>query len=109
MGGPFKRVFDRRDTGDWIEGAGVVVRLLSDDNEGSRHQRFILDLRNGQTLLIAHNVNVAKRIPLGMGDKVSFRGVYEWNELGGLIHWTHHDPMGVEEGGHVDFRSMIYR
>ena len=48
MGGPLKRVFDRRDTGDWIEGAGVVLRLLSDDNEGSRHQRFILDLRNGK-------------------------------------------------------------
>lgn len=109
MGIPLKRVFERRDSGDWIEGAGVVLRLLSDDNEDSRHQRFVLDMRNGQTLLIAHNIDLAKRIPVGMGDKVSFRGVYEWNELGGLVHWTHHDPMGVEKGGHVEFRSSVYR
>jgi len=104
-----QRVFDKRDSGDWIKGAGIVRRLLSDDHEGSRHQRFILDMRNGQTLLIAHNIDLAKRIPLGMGDKISLTGMYEWNDLGGLVHWTHDDPMGAEEGGYIEFQGTHYK
>ena len=33
-----------------------------------------------------------------MGDHVSFRGEYEENEKGGVIHWTHRDPGGSELG-----------
>ena len=84
-------------------------RLLADDDEGSRHQRFVLKLRGGQTLLIAHNIDIAPRVPIGMGDRVRFRGMYEWNELGGLVHWTHADPHGIEEGGYVRYRSQQYR
>lgn len=83
-------------------------RLVSDDNDGSRHQRFILDMRNGQTLLVAHNIDLADRVPIGIGDRVSFRGMYEWNDLGGLLHWTHHDPLGIEKGGFVKFRRRSY-
>jgi hypothetical protein len=43
-----------------------------------------------------------------MGDRVQFRGVYEWNDLGGLVHWTHHDPHGLEEGGFIRLRSETY-
>ena len=102
-------IYDRNDTGAWIEGTGIVRRLLSDDNEGSRHQRFVLDMKNGQTLLIAHNVDLAARVPLSLGDRIRFRGMYEWNDLGGLVHWTHHDPLGVEDGGYVEYRRKTYR
>lgn len=101
--------FAKADTGTWIEGAGIVRRLLSDDNDGSRHQRIILDARNGQTLLIAHNLDLAERVPLGIGDRIRFRGMYEWNDLGGLVHWTHADPLGVEEGGFILYRRRTYR
>ena len=104
-----QRRYDVSDTGTWIEGTGVVRRLLPDDNDGTRHQRVVLDLRNGQTVLLAHNLDLAERIPLGMGDRVQFRGVYEWNDLGGLVHWTHHDPLGIEEGGFVLYRRKRYR
>ena len=104
-----KRTYGVSDTGTWIEGTGVVRRLLPDDNDGTRHQRVVLDLRNGQTVLLAHNLGLAERIPLGLGDRVQFRGVYEWNELGGLLHWTHHDPLGVQEGGFVLYRRKRYR
>ena len=86
-----------------------MTRLIADDNEGSRHQRFILRLGGGQTLLIAHNIDLAKRVPVGVGDRVRFRGVYEWNDVGGLVHWTHEDPLGVEDGGWVRYRRRIYR
>ena len=81
---------------------------MSDDNDGSRHQRFIVDIGDGWTLLIAHNIDLAQRVPLGMGDRVQVRGMYEWNELGGLVHWTHHDPMGIEDGGWVRYRRKDY-
>ena len=84
-------------------------RLLTDDNEGSRHQRFVLRLPGRNTLLIAHNIDLAKRVPVGMGDRIKFRGMYEWNELGGLVHWTHHDPHGIEDGGWISCRRKTYR
>jgi hypothetical protein len=109
MGTRLQRIYSREDSGAWIDGSGIIRRLLHDDHEGSRHQRFVLDMRNGQTLLIAHNIDLAKRVPAGMGDKIGFRGMYEWNDLGGLVHWTHDDPMGIEPGGFVEFRKSIYK
>ncbi len=101
--------FKKGDTGEWIEVTGFVTRLLSDDNDGSRHQRFILNVGEQRTLLVAHNLDLAKRVPLGLGDRVQVRGMYEWNDLGGLIHWTHNDPQGIEDGGYVRYRRKDYR
>ena len=81
---------------------------MRDDDDGSRHQRFIINVGNRQTLLIAHNIDLAERVPVGMGDRVHVRGMYEWNELGGLVHWTHGDPLGNEEGGWVRYRRKTY-
>jgi len=108
MGNQVQRRYGKDDSGAWIEGYGIVRRLLSDDNDGARHQRFILDQRNGQTILMAHNIDLADRVPLGMGDRVRFRGMYEWNDQGGLVHWTHHDPLDAMPGGHIRFRSKFY-
>jgi hypothetical protein len=81
---------------------------LRDDLEGSRHQRFILRLGADHTLLISHNIDVAPRIPLTEGDFVGFRGQYEWNERGGVVHWTHHDPAGRHPGGWIRHRGNVY-
>ena len=104
-----QRVLDKRDTGTWVDTAGMVIRLLADDHDESRHQRFIIDTGAQQTLLIAHNLDLSERVPLGIGDRVRVRGVYECNDLGGLIHWTHCDPLGAEVGGYVRFRGRDYR
>ena len=101
--------YSRDDSESWIEASGLVRRVLSDDNDQSRHQRFVLDLRNGQTILVAHNIDLAQRVPIGMGSRIRFRGLYEWNDLGGLVHWTHHDPHGVEDGGFIKYRSETYQ
>ena len=100
--------YQQSDEGRWIEDAGIVTRLLPDDDDESPHQRFILKLANRQTLLIAHNLELAERVPLGLGDRVRFRGTYEWNELGGVVHWTHHDPRGIEAGGWIKYRRTVY-
>jgi hypothetical protein len=63
---------------------GRVDRLLSDDREGSRHQRFILRLTSGRTLLVAHNIDLAPRVEgLAQEDRVELFGEYEWNRQGG--------------------------
>ena len=93
-----------------VQGRGVVKRLLSDDVNGDRHQRFILRLTNNQTLLIAHNIDIAPRlIGLKQGDTVTFYGLYEWNRQGGIIHWTHHDPDGSHINGWLSFLGKIYQ
>lgn len=87
------KAFNEKQSGIQVKGTGTVIRILSDDTEGSRHQRFILKLESGQTILIAHNIDLAPRIEsLELGDSISFYGVYEWNSKGGTVHWTHHDP-----------------
>jgi hypothetical protein len=93
-----------------VQGHGKVIGILPDDNDGSRHQRFILKLGSGQTLLIAHNVDLAPRIPsLHEGDDVVFCGVYEWNSKGGIIHWTHHDPHGQHATGWLKHNDRTYK
>ena len=93
-----------------VTGAGLVTRILGDDSLGDRHQRFILELPSGQTVLIAHNVDLAPRVePLAAGDSVEFHGVYEWNDKGGVVHWTHHDPQGQHEPGWLKHRGRTYK
>ena len=102
--------FDGRQSNVQIRGSGVVSKTLPDDNKGSRHQRFILKLANGQTLLVAHNIDLAPRIPqLKKGDAVAFYGEYEWSAQGGVIHWTHHDPKGRHADGWLEHRGIIYQ
>ena len=87
----------------------MVKLILPDDNKGSRHQRFILQLNSGQTLLIAHNIDIAPRITvLRQGDEVMFRGQYEWNPEGGVVHWTHHDPRGQHADGWLKHEGQTY-
>jgi len=87
-------------SGVQVTGEGVVTKILADDDDGSRHQRFILDIGSGSTLLVAHNIDLAPRLSsLQVGDTVAFSGVYEWNAKGGVIHWTHHDPSGRHQAG----------
>lgn len=94
------QTFNLRRVGSQSTGAGTVVRILPDDNKGSRHQKFILKMPSGQTLLIAHNIDLAPRIrALNLGDTIVFLGVYANNSKGGVIHWTHHDPRGKHSGG----------
>jgi len=102
--------FNSRQSNLQVQGEGVVVKILKDDLEGSRHQRFLLELGSGQTLLISHNIDLAPRIEgLARGDSVQFFGEYEWNSKGGVIHWTHHDPGGRHVAGWIKHRGRVYQ
>jgi hypothetical protein len=93
-----------------VKGEGTVIRILPDDLEGSRHQKFILRTSSGQTLLIAHNIDLAPRIDgIKNGDIVQFYGEYEWNSKGGVIHWTHHDPNNLHTDGWLKHEGRTYQ
>ncbi len=97
-------------SGSQFSGSGRVSRILSDDNIGSKHQRFILTLSSGRTILIAHNIDIAPRIySLNIGDTISFNGVYEHNSKGGVVHWTHHDPKGRHQAGWLRKNGRTYQ
>lgn len=100
--------FRGKESGMMLEAEGTVKVILSDDTEPPRHQRFIVELRNRHTVLIAHNIDLAKRVPLEKMDSVTFRGQYEWNEEGGVIHWTHKDPRGRHDEGWIRHAGLIY-
>ena len=87
-----------------------MSRILPDDNVGSSHQKFIVQLVSGQTVLIEHNIDLAPRVDeLNVGDVISFSGEYVWNEKGGLIHWTHHDPVGRHQAGWIKYNGRVYQ
>lgn len=93
-----------------VEGSGRVKAILKDDLQGSRHQRFILAMPAGNTVLISHNIDLAPRIDnLNIGDRVSFYGEYEWNNKGGVVHWTHHDPRKKHVDGWLKHNGRTYR
>ncbi|UOO80825.1 DUF3465 domain-containing protein [Uruburuella testudinis] len=93
-----------------IQGRGIVSKTLPDDNKGSRHQRFVLKLDSGQTLLVAHNIDLSPKIKgLKKGDAVEFYGEYEWSQQGGVIHWTHHDPQHRHIDGWLKHNGVLYQ
>ncbi|MCB1737438.1 MAG: DUF3465 domain-containing protein [Gammaproteobacteria bacterium] len=104
-----RTAFQNRVSDLQITGSGRVAKVLADDNKGSRHQRFLLRTDSGQTVLVAHNIDLASRIDgLQVGDEVEFNGEYEWNEKGGVIHWTHRDPRGRHEAGWLRHMGRTY-
>lgn len=107
--GAIARAYRDRAQGVAVTGAGEVQTVLADDTRGSQHQRFILRLASGQTILIAHNIDIAPRLPrLATGERVRFQGVYEFNAKGGVVHWTHHDPQARHAGGWLEYRGRRY-
>ena len=86
-----------------------VKKLLPEDDKGLPHQKFLLQLVNGSTILIAHDIAMANRVPIKAGDVVKIHGEYIWNSRGGLIHWTHHTDTPYHEGGWIEFQGVRYQ
>lgn len=93
-----------------VRGEGRVIRVLPDDTEGNPHQKCIVKLESGITILIAHNIALAPRIAsLRQGDTLAFQGEYVWNHKGGTVHWTHHDPKLQHPDGWLRHQGKQYQ
>ena len=104
-----EQAFRQKKNNIQVHAMGTVKAILRDDNEGSRHQKFILELNNGQTVLVAHNIDLAPRIEvLQKGDQVEFFGEYEYSAQGGVVHWTHHDPQRNHVDGWLKHKNKTY-
>jgi hypothetical protein len=101
--------FNNRQTDIQVHGKGIVIKLLADDTSGSKHQKFILQLVSGQTLLISHNIDISTKIDtLSINDSIEFYGEYIWNSKGGLVHWTHRDPNNSHIDGYLKHQNITY-
>lgn len=104
------QAYVNRQSNVMVEVEGVVRKILADDNEGSRHQKFIVGMLDGHTVLVAHNIDVAPRVDnLEAGTPIRISGEYEYNAKGGVLHWTHHDPAGRHPGGWIEYAGKRYQ
>lgn len=104
-----EQAFQTKKSDVLVSGHGVVTKLLKDDNKGSRHQKFLVKINAQQTLLFAHNIDLAPRVPVQTGDEISFYGKYVYNPKGGVMHWTHHAPQGDHVAGWIMHNGRKYQ
>ncbi len=105
-----QRAFAEHRSGIEVTAEGAVTRVLPDDTGPSgTHQRFVIRLAGAaQTVLVENNIDIGKRVPIAVGDDVVAHGEYVWNDQGGLIHFTHHDPAHTHEDGWIELKGVRY-
>ena len=90
---------------------GTVTRVLGiAPGRTSPHEGFLMRLGSGCSVVVRveANTDFTGPIPLSVGDRVAVKGEYEYYPIGGVIHWTHRDPRGRHEGGHIEVAGRQY-
>jgi hypothetical protein len=104
-----KRAFENQQSNIQVKQVGRIAKILRDDNHSPRHQRFIVEFGSGHKILIAHNIDLAAKVEgLKEGEEICFYGEYEWNNRGGVVHWTHRDPKGLHPDGWLLYAGNKY-
>jgi hypothetical protein len=87
---------------------GRVVQLLPDGNGADGpHQRFQLDVGAGVVVEVDHNLTLAPRVPLSVGNTVTVHGEFAPDPGHPVIHYTHH-ATGRHEGGWIELAGTTY-
>jgi len=106
-----RELFEQRVSDQIVIGVGQIVKILKDDlvdTDGSgQHQQFLVAVDDELTIKISHNIKFG-RIPADEGDELKFKGEYEWNELGGCVHWTHADPIKRHPDGWLEHKGQRF-
>jgi hypothetical protein len=86
---------------------GTVQQLLPDSHGAAgRHERFVI-LVGDVSVEIDHNVTLAPRAPVQVGDRVTVHGQFEPDPGHPVIHYTHH-ATGRHEGGFLKLHGRTY-
>lgn len=86
---------------------GTVQQLLRDGHgSAGPHERFVL-LVDDVRVEVDHNLTLAPRAPLRVGDSVTVHGQFEPDPGHPVIHYTHH-ATGRHEGGYLEVRGHTY-
>ena len=84
-----------------------VIKTLPDDKNGPLHQRWIMEIENGITITVFHNVDIAERVPVIVGSRLTVAGELEYGDKwkDPIMHWTHDDPQNRRQAGYVLFNG----
>lgn len=98
---------------------GTVTKLLPDDNQGLKHEKFMFQVAdghggqfNGQTVTVAHDTTYAPYVPVKVGTQLEIKG----DMLAGpkVLHWTHkakdpQHPNPTHADGYIKMDGKIYQ
>ena len=104
--------YDMHESNREVVADGTVTRILGTRRGPSgTHEGFLLRLGSGcnLTVRIETNTDLTGPVPIAVGEHVTLKGEYEYYPIGGVIHWTHHDPRGRHEGGYVQAGGQTYQ
>lgn len=86
---------------------GVVTQLLPDSNgPAGPHEDFDVAV-SGHVVEIDHNLTLAPRVPVAVGDAVTIHGQFEPDPGRPVIHYTHH-ATATHEGGWIMLAGRRY-
>jgi Protein of unknown function (DUF3465) len=87
--------------------SGRVTALLPDsDGPAGPHEDFMLSV-SGHSVEVDHNLSLAPRVPVKVGDIVSLHGQFEPDPGHPDIHYTHH-ATGSHPGGWIKLNGHKY-
>jgi uncharacterized protein DUF3465 len=87
--------------------SGIVARLLPDSTgPAGPHEDFDVTVA-GELVEIDHNLTLAPRVPVQVGDVVTIHGQFEPDPGHPVIHYTHH-ATGSHVGGWITLAGHRY-
>jgi hypothetical protein len=105
----FEKGLDCKCDQDYVVASALkVIKKLKDDDRGNRHQKWLVQARNGQTILLVHNLELCKPLNLNKNDIIDVAGEFKWTDKGGLLHWAHFDPSNHRKAGYIQFHGENY-
>ncbi len=94
----------------YIEAGNLVVtKILPDDRQGLKHQKWEARLSNGQKIQVVYNSDMGARVPVEVGDQFGVGGEFVWGRQNvGIMHWLHEDRKDRRPDGYVYHEGQVY-
>lgn len=92
---------------------GVITEKLPDDNDGLKHELFMLKLTSskysGKVIKIAHDITYAPYVPVVVGDPIEIKGDFLPDATPVMVlHWTHKSDNPKHASGYIKYKGKTY-